>query len=327
VTPLTAISNERAFAGRVLDPRSPERICEAIAGRQHGVISRGQALDACLTPSQIKWRLRSGRWLETQPRVYLMGGVPRTSRGELMAACLWAAPTAIASHRAAGDLWGLAGVEPGVIEIAVDKCLRSKSVVVHRLPFPIDRVLHRESIPVADPTTTVFQLAAVLPEFRLEVALDCALRLKLTHVGLLDDRLDRVARSGRNGIVAIRRLLAERDPDEAPTASTLEDLLDRLIRRFELPRPVRQFNVCDGRGRFVARPDFAYPSARVAVEAQSYAYHHDRQQWEQDHRRLNSLVALGWRVVYVTARQMRQQPEVVAAQIRSALEHGARHQF
>jgi hypothetical protein len=301
-------------------PLLPDRTCETFAGRQHGVIARVQALEAGVTPGQIAWRLRSGRWKEIQPGVYLIGGAPRTSRSELMAACLWGGPTAVASHRAAGDLWSLAGVEPGFIEIAVDRCLRSGSVIVHRLPAPPQWVLHRDSIPVSDPTTTIFQLAAVLPPLRLEVALDCAVRLKLTHVGLLNDHLDRVARSGRNGISVIRKLLAERDPDEAPTASTLEDLLGRLINRCGLPRPVPQFSVFDEEGRFVARPDFAYPGAKVAVEAQSYAFHHDRQQWEKDQRRLNSLVALGWRVIYVTARQMRQQPEVVAAQIHSTLQ-------
>jgi hypothetical protein len=301
-------------------PPSPERTCEGLAGRQHGVIARVQALEAGVTPGQITWRLRSGRWKEVQPGVYLIGGAPSTSRGQLMAACLWGGPTAVASHRAAGDLWSLAGVESGFIEIAVDRCLRSGSVIVHRLPAPPQWVLHLDSIPVSDPTTTIFDLAAVLPPYKLEVALDCAVRLRLTHVGLLNDHLDQVARSGRNGISVIRRLLAERDPDEAPTASTLEDLLGRLIKRCGLPRPVPQFSVFDEDGRFVARPDFAYPWAKVAVEAQSYAFHHDRQQWEKDQRRLNSLVALGWRVIYVTARQMRQQPEVVAAQIHSTLQ-------
>jgi hypothetical protein len=154
------------------------------------------------------WRIRSERWKEVQPGVYLIGGAPRTSRGRLMAACLWGGPTAVASHRAAGYLWNLAGVETGFIEIAVDRCLRSESVIVHRLSAPPQLVLHRDSIPVCDPTTTIFQLAAVLPTFSLEVALDCAMRLKLTHLGSLNDHLDQVARSGRNGISIIRRLLA-----------------------------------------------------------------------------------------------------------------------
>jgi hypothetical protein len=182
-----------------------------------------------------------------------------------MAACLWGGPTAVASHRAAGHLWNLAGVEPGFIEIVVDRCLRSESVIVHRLPAPPQWILHRDSIPVCDPTTTIFQLAAVLPPFRLEVALDCAMRLKLTHVGILNDHLDRAARRGRNRISIIRRLLAERDPDVALTASTLEDLLSRLIRKYGLPRPVPHFSVFDERGRFVARPDFAYPRAKLVV--------------------------------------------------------------
>ena len=107
----------------MLRPQQPDRTCEGLARRQHGVIARVQALEAGVTSGQINWRLRSGRWTEVQPGVYLIGGAPRTSRGRLMAACLWGGPTAVASHRAAGHLWNLAGVEPGFIEIVVDRCL------------------------------------------------------------------------------------------------------------------------------------------------------------------------------------------------------------
>ena len=67
------------------------------------------------------------------------------------------------SHRAAGHLWNLAGVEPGFIEIVVDWCLRSESVIVHRLPAPPQWILHRDSIPVCDPTTTIFSTRGRAP--------------------------------------------------------------------------------------------------------------------------------------------------------------------
>ena len=147
----------------MLRPQQPDRTWEGWARRQHGVIARVQALEAGVTSGQINWRLRSSRWTEVQPGVYLIGGAPRTSRGRLMAACLWGGPTAVPLIERPGHLWNLAGVEPGFIEIVVDRCLRSESVIVHRLPAPPQWILHRDSIPVCDPTTTIFSTRGRAP--------------------------------------------------------------------------------------------------------------------------------------------------------------------
>ncbi|MCO7218837.1 endonuclease domain-containing protein [Klenkia sp. PcliD-1-E] len=80
---------------------------------------------------------------------------------------------------------------------------------------------------------------------------------------------------------------------------------------------VPQFVVRDGRGGFVARVDLAFPEQRVAVEYDG-AWHAEEGQFARDRRRLNALLAAGWRVVHLTAADLH-RPEVVAAQVVAAL--------
>jgi very-short-patch-repair endonuclease len=50
--------------------------------------------------------------------------------------------------------------------------------------------------------------------------------------------------------------------------------------------------------------------------------HSERDQFETDRHRQNALVLFGWRPLRFTWRQIRQQPEYVAATIRGALRSG-----
>jgi very-short-patch-repair endonuclease len=298
---------------------SPDRLCEEVAASQHGVITREQALEAGLSERQIGWRTQLGRWRILHPGVFAVNGAPPSWHQLLLAACFWAGPLAAASYRAAGILWGLDGVFHRLIEISVPRKLICEGVIIHRVAVDLPSIRIREAIPVTDPTTTLFNLAAVLAPFHMESALESALRLKLTHLDLLRSALADRARSGRNGIRLMRRLLDYRDSSTAPTASQLETLLAQLIQRFGLPEPTRQHVITDERGNFVARPDFAYPQGRIAIEAQSYAFHHGRTNWEKDQDRLGAMTALSWVVMYVTDRQIKDHPELVAQRIRAAL--------
>ncbi len=63
-----------------------------------------------------------------------------------------------------------------------------------------------------------------------------------------------------------------------------------------LPRPEPQF-VMRRAGRFVARVDLAYPEHALAIEYLG-AWHDETGQFAGDRRRLNRLVAAGWRSVH-----------------------------
>src|ERR1700755_1103764 len=75
--------------------------------RQHGLITRADALAAGLSHRQIRYRVAAGLWLPVSPGIYRHPAHPVTPAQRLLAAVLAAGPTAVASHQSAAYLWGL----------------------------------------------------------------------------------------------------------------------------------------------------------------------------------------------------------------------------
>src|SRR5439155_8004305 len=112
-----------------------EREVERLAAAQHGVISRRQAVDGGATRAFIERRVASGRWLTLFPRVYRMAGAARSWRQQVMAACLACGDAAAASHRCAGALVALPGLEKGTVVISVPRrrLIERLGIVVYRV--------------------------------------------------------------------------------------------------------------------------------------------------------------------------------------------------
>ncbi len=85
-----------------------------------------------------------------------------------------------------------------------------------------------------------------------------------------------------------------------------------------LPEPTPQLVVRDGVGRFVARVDLGWEQHRVVVEYDG-RHHLEPGQWQHDLLRREHLDSLGWRVIVLTADDLRGRPELMTARIRSAL--------
>jgi very-short-patch-repair endonuclease len=271
-----------------------------LANRQHGAFSRAQALALGYSESQIDRRLSAGEWEAVLPAVYRFVGAPPTGRQAAIAACLWAGPGSVVSHRAAGVLWGLDGITASGMEIWVpnNRRLRTTKLTVHRtdaLPR-IDRT-RREGVPITTAARTLIDLAGVTNEETLEAALEFSLQRRLVGVRLLRRRLDELGGPGRAGAGILREILDRRE-GSAALESRLEVKVWRLLVRSGLPKPVRQHPVeIEGR-RY--RLDFAWPSFRIAVEADGFASHGGRHAFHADRRRMAVLASGGWRVVPVT---------------------------
>jgi G:T-mismatch repair DNA endonuclease (very short patch repair protein) len=95
-----------------------------------------------------------------------------------------------------------------------------------------------------------------------------------------------------------------------------ETRLRLLMLRAGLPRPVAQFRVFDDQG-LIGRLDFAFPERKIAIEYDG-AWHGEPGQLASDRRRLNRLAAAGWRVVFVTAEDMR-NPAALVRQLAAVL--------
>jgi very-short-patch-repair endonuclease len=266
-----------------------------LAAGQHSLASRTQALELGMSVRQIDERVASGLFVPEQRGVYRLTGAPRTREQAILAACI--AAGAVASHRSAGALWGLRGVEPGRPEILVSatRCPTLRGVVVHRTDRLDDiDVSRRLRIPVTTPARTLLDLGAVVPVEVVEPALEDALMRRLVTLQLLRNTLERLGGSGRRGAAVLRALVEERDPATAPTQSMLEDELFRVLRRGGLPSPVRQYEVAG------VRLDGAYPGIRLGLEADSRIWHGGRLDVQRNSDKANVLLAHGWRVLRFT---------------------------
>jgi very-short-patch-repair endonuclease len=157
----------------------------------------------------------------------------------------------------------------------------------------------------------LIDIAGCVDADAVEEAFDDALRRRLVTVARLRRRLRDLGPAGRRG----SRLLGEFTDARAGVArvpeSGFETRLQRVLRAAGLPTPVVQHRI----GAY--RVDFAYPDARVAIEADGFRWHSTRQQWDRDRARRNALTTMGWTVLHVTWTQLRERPADVIEAVRA----------
>ena len=301
-----------------------EESLRALFAAQHGVIHRSQAIDLGYSIGDIDRRLASRDWLAVHRCVYRSAAFPTSPLQAIKAACLALGERAAASHRAAGYILGLDGIDQPRVEVSIDSPRRStlEGVVIHRVKsLPACDVSIVRSIPTTNASRTIVDAGAVVDEETVELLLEDALRRGLTTIPRLEWRMKELCGRGRAGCTALRNILRERESGR-PTGSGLEVKLDRLIRRSGLPKPIRQYEIHDG-SSFVARPDFAYPGVKVAVEADSYRWHTGRGAWERELERRNEMQRLGWLIIHVTKKDIQKRPGSVIDDLGSALKRRA----
>lgn len=218
----------------------------------------------------------------------------------------------------AGRLYGLQVPNPARPEVTVPDYSRVAArtdVRVRRLHLRPGDVIWRDGLPLTSPLRTCFDLAGRLPLVEAVVAIDMAL-----HQGLID--LEEFGayvadRRGVAGVIGARRALELVEPK---AESPMETRLRLLLIRGGLPRPEAQVELRDSRGGFVGRPDLYYPQARLGIE---YDGENHRDRLVSDNRRQNGLHALGVMLLRYTGPDLRERPEAVVDEVRSALARGA----
>jgi very-short-patch-repair endonuclease len=270
---------------------------------QRGVISREQALAAGFSPKVVRRRVKQGLWVPVHTGVYRLW-IPETPEDRwlqrLRAAALWLGKKSAVSHRAATIVWELDGVHARRTELSTTNRRRTQhaGIIVHRVrSLPDADVTMRLGIPVTSVARTLLDLAGVAPARAVELAFESAVRRKLVTLKAVAEVLDRSGPTvGGRGVV---RSLLDRYPGVG-TESALEALVWRMLIACGLPTPVRQHEIRDETGAFVARVDFAYPHARLAIEADGYRFHSSPADLHRDALRQNALTRLGWIVYRVT---------------------------
>jgi very-short-patch-repair endonuclease len=273
---------------------SADEALAALAGRQHGVVSRVQLRAVGLTKDAIRRRVERQRLLRVHPGVYAVGHVALTVDSRRMAAVLACGRGALLSHRAAGALQALLSWSPQ-FDVTVSGGVRSGKrgpVVVHRSRSieDEDRDVVR-GIPVTSVARTIVDLADVLSDEKLARAIREAELRRVLDVHAIERVFERL--SGRRGRHRLARVLAAYRPDLHFTRSMAERRFVALCKRHGLPAPSINVSV---KGYEV---DAYWSDLAIVVEVDGEP-HLTRAAFHQDRARDRALNACGIRVVRVT---------------------------
>jgi very-short-patch-repair endonuclease len=273
----------------------------AVAERQHGVVSRRQALDAGVPQCRIDGHVRTGRLRPRQRGVYEIPGMA-TSHAPYMAACLASGPGAVLAGRTAGYLWQLPDLAaPELPEVLVAGMQRSQATVTyHRVRAFADgeRTVH-DGLAVTTPARTLLDLASRLHARRVEQSVAYALREGLVSEAEI---VALMALRPRHGGTRLLRQLLDGPGGPALTRSPAEDRMLRLIEQVTLPRP--HVNARIGR----LEVDFFWPEQGFVLEVDGYEHHGTPEAFQADRRRDATLTAAGLRVMRVTWKQITEDP-------------------
>lgn len=290
--------NPRTFGGMW-----DERSIQELASIQHGLVRRADLMALAVTDREIARRASEGRLSPHHPGVYYLDSVVATWKTAVLGSVLAAGPDALASHRCAAILWEFDAIYGRTIEVTVPyaESPEPDGVLVHRTRRPNPSAIV-DSIPATSPERTLFDLAAILPARTLEKAARSAIHAGLTTCEKLDLE---VAISGGRGVTGTKKLRAVvADLVDDRSGSVAEIDLKHIVRDAPIPMPVQQLQVRlpDGQNAY---PDFSWPDRMRIVEVDGFGAHGTPEQLQNDLRRQNALMELGWDIRRFTATEIR----------------------
>jgi len=288
-----------------------------LAKLQHGCVHRSQFHAAGFSNKALARRVAHGRLERLQPDVFLARRQSPALLERAMAAALELCGDAVVGGLAAASIWRMIDGAPSGIDVMVvgRNAAPRQGVQIHRVRTLARKDIRwRSGIPLTSPARTLIDLGVILDPLELENALAETLVRGLAREAEIAAAMQRAPR--RAGIPVLRQLLSYRQDagvDPARTRSVYERKLLELIAEAELPRPVTNVPV---EGHVV---DMFWPAQRLVVEFDGFAYHSDRQAFENDRLRDQDLVAAGYRVIRITARQLDRTPLALIARLAQAL--------
>ncbi len=298
-------------------PTDPDHALADILRRQHGLISRSQALSIGFNENQIRYRLSRKLWLQVDYRVYRHHLISPSWHAKVLAPCL--SLGAVASHRTAAALWELDGFARGRPEILLPKHAGKQrdGIRIHETTLFAERqTTMRMGIPTTGIERTLIDLAKVVPPAKLRQAVDSARLQELVDWPGIGRSFSTHARRGRDGIASMRLYLEDHLGEESIPLSDWSRLVADLLIDAGLPAPELEYTVVGPGYRYVV--DLAYPDLRVGIELDSVTWHLNRQSFHGDRRRLNRLQDLGWSMRLFTWEDYSRRPADLVASVRTA---------
>ena len=217
--------------------RDAERRIVAVARRQAGAWSRGQALECRVGDGLIRVRRQQGAWASPESGVFVAASAPSSLLRSCWVAHLAAGLASVVSHEAAATLWGLSIDKPRVVVTmphGYHPRLRLATVCQSR-DLDTSMVRQLAGLALTNPARTILDLAAVLSVDALGRLLAEATTLQVVRLAEVQSLAHQLSFSGRPGMGRVARVLDERGPGNTPPASELERMFQRLVRAAGLP--------------------------------------------------------------------------------------------
>lgn len=251
---------------------------------------------------------RLGRLTTVLPGVYVPSEGSTDPRVRLAAVPRWD-PDAVLTHEAAAAISFWPSVPLTTVRCRVaNRRPPQDGFAFSRGRLPPELVVTRHGFRLTSPALTALYLCDA---FGGE-AIDHALRARATTLELMHQAL--ALTSGRAGNRDRRRLLV--DSRDEPW-SEAERRLHRLLRAARIAgwaanKPVR---LRTG----VVYPDVKFMALRLVIEVDGREFHSDRETFESDRWRQNSLMLEGWFVLRITWRMIAEDPGRVVEMVREAM--------
>lgn len=285
----------------------------ALAESQHGIVTREQLRLLGWSDGGVSGLVANGRLIRVGRGVFALGHRRPDDRHRWKRDVMARGDNAWLGDQSGAALWDLHLGDDGTTRLVVPahgsraavtgvRCRRSSTL------DPDEHTTVRYEIPVTTVARTLVDLASRVRPAQLRRAVERAEALELFDLRQVTPMLS------ERGAKPLRVLLDDARAHGLPmTRSLLEAEFIEFCLAYGLPRP--QINRWDG-SREV---DFRWAELGVVVEADGWEFHRTRAAFERDAERTQALAAGGWIVIRVTWRQLRSDPEAVAARLRPVL--------
>lgn len=295
----------------------PWRRLEQLAKRQHGAVSRQQALQLGIASSTWHDRVTATGWSRPSPAVAV---APWAKDGWLLRASvagLAAGPGGAVTGDSALAVHGarVACPDPPVVVLPHEERgvgPRGVAVLRSRTLEPLDLTTSQE-IRVVTPARAMLDLAVRSPIEVLRERLIDLRQQRIVHPDHVKERAERA-----RGMTGRPKLLrAIRDVTGTGADSVFTRITEQLLVLAGLPPDAYPAEVAvEGRS---LHPDITYAERRVAIECDSLAFHADQRAIDLDGRKHNAYSLAGWTVLRITWLRYQRDREGFVHEVRRAL--------
>jgi hypothetical protein len=263
--------------------------------------------------SVTRRQLQSGLYRRLLQNVYADPSLTAEHRLYARGAMLVMPEDAVLGGRSAAAWYGApfaSSQDTVLVVVPVDSTWRGpRGVRVHRRPVARSEVVIIEDnegvVRLTTPLRTAWEIAALETIPTAVGFLDAMVRTEDLRI----EALERMVAEGR-GSWGSRRVAQVVPLVDGRSQSPPESWVRVACVRAGLPVPVPQFEVTAA-GRWLGQVDLAWPEHRLIVEYEG-PHHFDELQIRKDDHRYGRFVAAGWRVIRLSAIDLRDMAAVVA---------------